>query len=407
MCWNLSATVQAEVARGAALRGRGLPVSPLLELELVVGPLLKAESRVDLALQAAGAAARLTRQGPCLVALEASGGDEAILASSSGRTLPVGRLAELGLLPVRAANRRWIAAERLGHGPDDPPIRLAARFPVVPPGLRVRSMGAVLVFESRGAGPIDPAASSSVRILASLAGSILAATSQSATSCDCSAEAEQSRILAELHDGLLQNLYGLVLEIEAATTQSAYPPAALDAARRWRQILAGAIDETRSILERLDGCAAGVPELGAGLDMLAAEAAVGSGVDVDTQIILGCEVTLPDEFRRGVLAVAREALRNSVRHSGAWQVRVRVQVDGQGLQLVVEDDGVGFSPDEVRRGHGLRSMAARAATLGGSLDVTSGPGRGARVSLWAPLAGTSTLAGTLVEAVIADGRPVE
>lgn len=369
----------------AAPPGSATAASRVLALDFVVRQLWAAASRLDLALQVADAAAGLTGEGPCLVALDADERGEAILASSSGRALPFELLGELGLHRVRATSRRWIAAHRFGYGPDDPLVRLAERLPISLPGVPARPVGTLLVFEHKGGEPLDPTGLASTRILASLTGSVLAGSTPT-TRCDCSAEAERLRILAELHDGLLQKLYGLGLEIEAAATRPGYPTAVRSTALRWQQVLAGAIDETRSVLERLDRSEASTPALGAGLDMLATEAAALNGVDVDTQILMESEVSVPAEIRRSVLIVAQEALRNSVRHSGAGQVQVRLKVDAEGLQLVVEDDGVGFVPTEVGRGHGLRSMAARASAIGGSLGVTSSPGNGARVVLWAPVA---------------------
>jgi signal transduction histidine kinase len=55
--------------------------------------------------------------------------------------------------------------------------------------------------------------------------------------------------------------------------------------------------------------------------------------------------------------------------------------------LAVHDDGTGFDPAASRsQGHGLANMQARAATLGGSVNVVSAPGKGTRVLLTLPVA---------------------
>jgi signal transduction histidine kinase len=88
--------------------------------------------------------------------------------------------------------------------------------------------------------------------------------------------------------------------------------------------------------------------------------------------------------------VVQEALANVARHADATTVWVRAEWDGPDVVLQVADDGVGFDPPAAREraaatGHlGLRSMAERIQTAGGSLDITSGPGNGTRVVLRLP-----------------------
>ena len=88
--------------------------------------------------------------------------------------------------------------------------------------------------------------------------------------------------------------------------------------------------------------------------------------------------------------VVQEALANVARHADATTVWVLAERDGPDVVLQVADDGVGFDPPAAREraaatGHlGLRSMAERIQTAGGSLDITSGPGNGTRVILRLP-----------------------
>jgi len=88
-----------------------------------------------------------------------------------------------------------------------------------------------------------------------------------------------------------------------------------------------------------------------------------------------------------VLRIAQEALGNALRHAEAERIEVRLENGGGALVLSVADDGVGFDPEgpEVRGQRlGLTSMAERATELGGTLRVTSTPGRGTTVRLEVP-----------------------
>jgi signal transduction histidine kinase len=86
-----------------------------------------------------------------------------------------------------------------------------------------------------------------------------------------------------------------------------------------------------------------------------------------------------------VVNILREAVSNSLRHAQARTVTVRA-VRGDGVVvLAVQDDGAGFEPVLAGPGHGLGNMRARAAALGGTLEVISAPGKGTRVLLTLPV----------------------
>ena len=89
---------------------------------------------------------------------------------------------------------------------------------------------------------------------------------------------------------------------------------------------------------------------------------------------------------RHLLQIAREALSNAARYSGAATVTVSLTVIGDVLELRVADDGNGFDPATATRpGHqGIGNMRARALTLGATLDITSELGSGAIVCLRVP-----------------------
>lgn len=104
-------------------------------------------------------------------------------------------------------------------------------------------------------------------------------------------------------------------------------------------------------------------------------------------------VKLQPEERRHLFLIFKEALTNIARHAGCASVLVRVTVIGHQLRAEINDDGKGFVvfPTSApgangRGGHGLENMQARAAQLGGRLEIDSTAGVGTRLTLTMPLA---------------------
>jgi signal transduction histidine kinase/ligand-binding sensor domain-containing protein len=106
------------------------------------------------------------------------------------------------------------------------------------------------------------------------------------------------------------------------------------------------------------------------------------------------ELTVRSEIRHNLFLTFKETLNNAVKHSGATEVRVRLELPPGGLRLVVMDNGKGFEPnkspgargnDRLVSGYGMAGMRSRLEQLGGHVEIHSTPGEGARVELFVPL----------------------
>jgi len=199
-------------------------------------------------------------------------------------------------------------------------------------------------------------------------------------------ESERRRLRRELHDGLGATLAGMRLQVESARRLVADPSAQrlLDSTGKG---IAQAVAEVRHICEGLRP--PGIDDLGLGRAIeLAADRVRAPGLDVTVDVGL-----LPDvgpATEAATYRIAAESLANVVRHSGASNVAVTLQVEGTNLVLTVEDDGVGVGPDAVR-GVGLTSMHRRAEELGGRLVAATPPNlRGTRIQAVLPISEVST-----------------
>ena len=87
--------------------------------------------------------------------------------------------------------------------------------------------------------------------------------------------------------------------------------------------------------------------------------------------------------------VAQESLRNSIIHGHATEVHVELTAGAASIHLRVRDNGMGFSIEDPRTktGLGLISMQERIRFVGGTLTVSSQPGKGSEISASVPVAG--------------------
>jgi signal transduction histidine kinase len=88
------------------------------------------------------------------------------------------------------------------------------------------------------------------------------------------------------------------------------------------------------------------------------------------------------EVRHHFFLVIKEALNNVLKHSGASEVRVEVQLDAERIQVLIEDNGCGFEesrPGAGRKGNGLQNMRKRMSALGGEMSLISMRGKGTRL----------------------------
>lgn len=182
------------------------------------------------------------------------------------------------------------------------------------------------------------------------------------------------RIAGDLHDDLSSNLSGIALLGDALRRSDR-----LDARDRERVVTMaetarGMVGDLRDIVWLVD------PSNDGTADLVAKLRDVARALLPDLDVRVEAEGDLPEglamERRRQVLLLAKEALHNVARHAEADRVSVFLRTSGSRVELEVRDDGRGFDPEAVPRGHGLDSMRRRARRAGGSVEVETRPGAG-------------------------------
>jgi signal transduction histidine kinase len=147
-----------------------------------------------------------------------------------------------------------------------------------------------------------------------------------------------------------------------------------------RGILAELRSDTTDALDNLRDLARGIYPplladrgLGAALDSQARKS------PVDVRVVADGVGRHPQEVEAAVYFCALEALQNIAKYANATSATINlIQSDGH-LTFEVADDGAGFDPARAQ-GSGLTNMRDRVEAVGGSLEITSRPGAGTRVS---------------------------
>ena len=98
------------------------------------------------------------------------------------------------------------------------------------------------------------------------------------------------------------------------------------------------------------------------------------------------ERTMNSVHRHELFLAFKEALTNVVRHSGATEVRLGVQLIGDRLRLSIADNGGGLGGGTSKQGSdGLINMRMRVEKMGRRFEITSKPDRGTTLRFYAPL----------------------
>jgi len=207
---------------------------------------------------------------------------------------------------------------------------------------------------------------------------------------------ERARVARDLHDGLLQSLTGVGLQLETVRRLlEEDPQAAKESLLEIQRLIATQQRDLRFLVHGLKRAPLGPPEaeprLGARLDELAKRIERDWGLRVELKkehLEAGISKGLADE----IYHITSEALANAARHAKASVVGVEVGVQDNQARIVVADNGAGFP----FRGHydhaaladmnlGPVMLRERIASVGGSLSINSTES-GARLEITLPLA---------------------
>ena len=203
-------------------------------------------------------------------------------------------------------------------------------------------------------------------------------------------EEERRRIARELHDETGQALTSLAVGLSMLKDVQQLS-VARERAAELRALAAHTLDEVHNLSRGLRPSVLDDLGLLPAVERLLKEYEVNHGIAGDLHAAGFDGQRLQATVEIAVYRIVQEALTNTAKHARAGTVSVLLEHQGDMIRVIVEDDGRGFDPgealsgDHAERGLGLHGMRERAALLGGTLSVESGPGQGTTVFARIPL----------------------
>lgn len=361
----------------AALVEAGLALASELELDALL------QRIADLAREVVGAryaAVGVVGDDGLLLRFVYSGVDQAT-ANLIG-DLPHGR----GLLGVlveggRPLRMRHISdhPESYGFPPNHPPMESFLGVPII---VRDQTFGRLYMTEKEGAPEFSKDDERIAMTLAAQAGVAIHNANLleeiTARSEELAVLEERDRISKELHDGVIQAIYSVGLSLQGAMTLVDRDPEATK--KRMDDAIAtldNVVRDVRSYIFALQPKAVEERGLKTAIEELTRDLEVNTLAETTVQLSDAALRALPPSATSNVIQIVREILSNIARHAQASEVWVSCAITGgDRFVMTIEDNGVGFDPASVRRGHGLTNIQERAARIQGDLKILERDPRG-------------------------------
>jgi len=273
-----------------------------------------------------------------------------------------------------------------GFPPNHPPMQSLLGVPI---RLKGRVVGNLYLTDKEGAAEFSAGDEALVETFALHAGIAMQNARLHVQAQRLVVVEERDRISKDLHDGIIQSIYGVSLSLEdVPDLMTGEPVEATARIDRAIDSLNLVIRDIRNFILGLQSEFLGGSDLIAGLWALAEEFRLNTALDVtvDVQASVDEPLALSAADRVQLLQMTREALSNAARHSGADRASIRLAVEADEVVLAIADEGIGFDPELIiGSGHlGLRNLRDRARAMNAAVAVDSSPGNGARIIIRVP-----------------------
>jgi signal transduction histidine kinase len=196
--------------------------------------------------------------------------------------------------------------------------------------------------------------------------------------------AERDRLAGEIHDSVEQGLTAIMMQLDAAEMHIEKSPEARTILLRARNMAEFSRAEIQHAVWDMLSPLLEDADLATAIKHVAGQIS-SSSPEVKIEI-KGPVRALPSSHEHHLLRMVQEAITNATKHAKAKTIFVKLDYTGPGLELIVEDDGVGFVPGTIAPGSkvggfGLHGLRARAKKLNANLDIASQIGKGTVIAI--------------------------
>lgn len=195
-------------------------------------------------------------------------------------------------------------------------------------------------------------------------------------------EKERSRIAKDLHDGLGSLLATIKYQLEAIIDHTVRQDHE-NPLHHTGALIDTACDEVRRIAHNMMpqalkefGLIAAIKDLATNVEQ--------TGIEVHVESLGETRIRLPLNEENMLYRIVQELLQNCIKHARASKIIIQLATYKQQLILIIEDDGVGFTPDRNTLGMGLQNIQTRIGVLKGAFEIDAQPGVGSTFTITVP-----------------------
>jgi PAS domain S-box-containing protein len=192
-------------------------------------------------------------------------------------------------------------------------------------------------------------------------------------------EKERADVGKELHDNISQMLTSTKLFLDILKNKA--PDELLE---RSLKNINTIIAEIRNISRSL--VPSSIEDLGltASLQDLMDNIRIANIIEVEFYPDSEVETLINENYKLTLYRIVQEQVNNVLKHAGASKLIVELFQDNNKIELVITDNGTGFNPETVKKGHGLKNMRSRAELLNGTMEIISATGKGTKLKIHIP-----------------------
>lgn len=194
---------------------------------------------------------------------------------------------------------------------------------------------------------------------------------------------ERNRVARELHDSLGHSLTTFNLHLEAALRLfESDPGESRELLAEAKQLAASSLQAVRQSVAALRSDPLANQSLEGAIATLVDEFQRATNLTPKTWIYVTAPV--PNDVKTAIYRILQESLTNIAKYAEASSVKIYLNAQAT-VQLIVQDNGKGFEPEQNTTGFGLQGMRERTSALGGNLYLETAPGQGCKIMVMLPL----------------------